>query len=288
MSVREAFIPLPHGEPSAVLFNMLSALIDIGKQMSSSTDILAGVPQGQNTPVGTTLAMIEQGMKQIDASYKRVYRSLKKELKLLYRLNNIYLQDDVYKNVTDDNEANVDADFNLDDFDVEPVGDTRISSQVMRHMKAKETLDMALQLQGVIDIKEAARRVLVAMDVSDIEALIPEGMPPEEMMQKLMEADQIMKAMNQQIEQMGQALQDKERTEAREDKKVQQKDTELSIKDRDSMREAQKIGADIEVSVADQETKEELAESVIELNEAKTVETLVSAATPKESSTESK
>jgi len=60
----------------------MSFLIDTGKEMSSITDVMAGVPQGANTPVGTTLAMIEQGMKVMDAVYKRVYLALKKEFKM--------------------------------------------------------------------------------------------------------------------------------------------------------------------------------------------------------------
>ena len=56
--IAENIIPLPAKDPSGVVFSLLNLLVDTGKEMSSITDVMAGVPQGANTPVGTTIAMI--------------------------------------------------------------------------------------------------------------------------------------------------------------------------------------------------------------------------------------
>lgn len=181
MELKNSIVLLPTKEPSMVLYQTLLYLIDMGKEMSSTTDVLAGVPQGANTPVGTTLAMIDEGMKVIDAVYKRIYGSLRKEFKMLYRLNSIYLTQETYQNVLDNDEADFENDFNQKDFDILPVGDSRISSQVMRTMKAQAARDIVASTPGA-NLPEASRNVLKSMDVSDVDALIPEGPNAEELM----------------------------------------------------------------------------------------------------------
>lgn len=178
-------VPLPAKEPSMVLFNLMTFLVDIGKDMSSITDIMSGVPQGQNTPVGTTLAMIEQGMKVIDAIYKRIYRALKVEFKMLYRINSIYLEEQNYISILDSQNAQA-GDYSMEGFDIVPVGDTRISSQMMRTMKAQAVRDVAASTPGA-NVVEASRQFLQSMEISDslIDQVLPQGQDPAQMEQMI-------------------------------------------------------------------------------------------------------
>lgn len=224
MNLRDNIVPLPAKDPSATLFQLMVLLIDMGKEMSSITDVMSGVPQGQNTPVGTTLAMIEQGMKVIDAVYKRVYRALKVEFKMLYRINSIYLDGQIYAEVLDDPEANQQEDYKKGDFDIVPVGDTRISSQVMRTMKAQGALDLVREIPGA-DVKYAAKQVLMSMDIEEVDSYIPEMPPAEELMAQIEELKAYSETMTQQMQALTQQLQGSE--EARKDK-------ELDIKEKES------------------------------------------------------
>ena len=52
-----------------------------------ATDAATGQNPGQNQKVGTTQAVIEQGEKVFNGIYKRTYRAMKKEFRLIYRLN---------------------------------------------------------------------------------------------------------------------------------------------------------------------------------------------------------
>jgi hypothetical protein len=210
-------------------------LIDMGKQMSSITDVMAGVPQGANTPVGTTLAMIEQGMKVVDAVYKRVYRGMKKEFKMLYRLNSIYLPEQVYANALDDQGASLE-DFNMKDFDVLPVGDTRISSQVMRTMKAQSAREIAMTTPNA-DIRAASMRVLESMDIQNPEEILPELPPSEVLMQQMDELKAYADTMTQQMQSLTQQLQGSE--EARKDKELMLKAQETQTKMVESASKAQ-------------------------------------------------
>ena len=182
MKLSESVMPLPAKEPSVVLFNLMSFLIDIGEKMSSTTDVLSGVQQGPNTPVGTTMAMIEQGMKELDAVYKRVYRALRKEYRMLYRINSIYMDEQQYMTVLDNPAAVMEGDFAMGDFDIMPVGDARISTQYMRIMKAQQAREIVMSTPGA-NVQEASRNMLEAMDVSGVDALIPETPDAEQLMQ---------------------------------------------------------------------------------------------------------
>jgi hypothetical protein len=85
VDLKNSIVPLPIKEPSAVLFNLLGMLIEAAKEISATKDILTGETNQAQQPVGTTLAMIEQGLKVYTAIIKRVHRALKAELGLSLR-----------------------------------------------------------------------------------------------------------------------------------------------------------------------------------------------------------
>lgn len=88
--LRKSIFPLPVREPSAVLFNLLSLLIDFTSRISGATETMVGESVGQNTPAETSRSMVEQGMKIYSAIFKRTWRAMKEEFKKLYVLNAIY------------------------------------------------------------------------------------------------------------------------------------------------------------------------------------------------------
>ena len=69
-SIREAIMPLPYKEPSGTLLQMLGVLIDSGRRFASVADINVG-DSNQAMPVGTTVALLEQGTKILSAIHKR-------------------------------------------------------------------------------------------------------------------------------------------------------------------------------------------------------------------------
>jgi chaperonin GroES len=67
--------------PSPVLFQLLGMLMDAAKDVASTNDAITG-DAARTAPVGTTLALIEQGQQVFNAIYKRVYRGLREEFQL--------------------------------------------------------------------------------------------------------------------------------------------------------------------------------------------------------------
>jgi chaperonin GroES len=180
-AIRESMVPLNPAGPSPVLFQMLGMLIDSGREIASVQDVMTGDVQRQNMPVGTTLALIEQGMMVFTASYKRIYRSLADEFALLAKLNQKYLDPRKYMEFHDE-QVDPKVDFDLEDMDITPVADPRAVTSMQSMGRAQALLDLADK--GLVDRGAVTLRVLEAMNIDDIEALMPQPDPMQQAMQE--------------------------------------------------------------------------------------------------------
>lgn len=168
--LKKQIVPLPSKEPSKVLFELLTALIQSGKELASVAEIFTGKMPGQNTPATTTMATVEQGMKVFTAVYKRIYRSLGEEFKKLYRLNSIYLNPNSYAE-TMDMPVGPD-DFSLEDHRIYPGADPTAVSQTEKLMKAQGLMEM-LQVGLPLDPVKVMMRMLEAQEQPNWQELIP-------------------------------------------------------------------------------------------------------------------
>jgi hypothetical protein len=81
--IRNSIIPLPYKEPSATLAQLLGVLIESGRRFVSIADQQIASPGSQQQPVGTTVALLERGMKVMSAIHKRLHYAQKTEFRLL-------------------------------------------------------------------------------------------------------------------------------------------------------------------------------------------------------------
>ena len=170
-SIRENMIDINHPGPSPVLFQLLGLMIDAGKEIASIKDILTGEQKASNTPASTTLALIEQGLKVFTAIYKRIHRSFKHELWLLFKLNQRYLKPKQYFTLVDSQDPVeiLSQDYQLDDLDITPVSDPTMVTDMQRMARAEALLPMAEDPD--FNGKEIKRRYLEAMGIEDIDGL---------------------------------------------------------------------------------------------------------------------
>src|SRR3990167_1147618 len=172
--LKKQIFPLPVREPSNVLFQLLGMLAQSSKELASVAEIFVGKMPGQNTPATTTMATIEQGMKVFTAIYKRVYRSLQREFKKLYRLNGIYLDTTVEQNIVDEQIGP--QDYESKSYDVCPSADPQATTKQEKLVKAQALMEL-LQL-GTIDPMAVTLRILEAQEQENPESLLPKGPPP--------------------------------------------------------------------------------------------------------------
>ena len=170
--LRKSFIPLPFKEPSPTLLQLLGVLTESGRRFASIADAMVGESAGSG-PVGTTIAIIEQGSKVFSAIHKRLHQAQGREFQLIYRLNGEYLDDEYPYEVIGETKKIRRKDFDSA-INVVPVSDPNIFSQAQRIALAQTGLQLAQQAPSIIDTKEAYRRFLQALNIPDYQDLMIE------------------------------------------------------------------------------------------------------------------
>jgi hypothetical protein len=172
--ISKAIYTLPFKEPSQVLFNLLELLIQVCEQISSTTDVTQGQNPSQNVSSGVASQQLEQATKLFGGINKRVYRSLKREYEKVYELNYKFLDNKSYRNVLDDEAADVKKDFECDSLAIYPIADPTMSSIAQRLTKA-----IAVQQLKTVDARAADTYLLdsLQLDKSQIDVLLPPADP---------------------------------------------------------------------------------------------------------------
>lgn len=178
-SIRDSIVPLPTPEPSQTLFALLGFLAQSGKELGSLRDMLNG-ENAANVQATTMMALVEQGITQFKSIYKRVYRSLKSEFKIIYDINSKHLDNEKYAEVLDEPTGSVDvkADFSLKGFDIVPVAD--VASVTNTQRMAKANFLMQFLNDPFVDQMLLRQRILAAFNIENYQELIttpPEGQP---------------------------------------------------------------------------------------------------------------
>ena len=175
--LRKSIFPLPVREPSAVLFNLLSLLINYTERVSGSSDMMVGQTPGQNTPAETTRAVVEQGMKVYTSIFKRCWRAMKEEFKKRYVLNAIYMPDSM--SFGSKGQKATKADYLGDPDEVVPVADPSLASDAARFAQAQAIAERSQMVPGY-DPEVVERTFLRALRVDGIDVLYPgpKKMPP--------------------------------------------------------------------------------------------------------------
>lgn len=174
--IRNSIVPMTFPGPDGTLFQLLGMLIEAGKEISSTKDIMTGDTGGRTQTATTTIALIEQGMMVFTAAYKRIFRALRQEYKLLARINATTVDPEQYNafhDMVDENGQPVmfdpAQDYGYADMDICPTADPRSVTKMQEMAKAQMLMQMAdAQL---VNRQEAANRMLEAANIGNREAL---------------------------------------------------------------------------------------------------------------------
>ena len=168
--VNKAIMPLPFKEPSNTLFNLMTAITDAGRRFASTADLNVG-DVNPNAPVGSTVALIEQGSKSFSAIHKRLHYSQGQEFKLLSKLNAEYLPESFQFSIGGTSQTIFAKDFDSR-IDVIPVSDPNIFSTAQRIAQAQAVLQMSQQSPQLHDVYEAHKRMYEAIRINNIDEIL--------------------------------------------------------------------------------------------------------------------
>jgi len=174
--LKNSIIPLPYKEPSATLANLLGVVVDSGRRFAQVADAKTADVNSQ-APVGTTVALIEQGSKIISSIHKRLHYAQKQEFRMLAE---IFAENPVpYPYFV----GNVPPETMQADFDgrvdILPVSDPNIFSMSQRLSLAQTQLQLAQAAPEIHNVNEAYRRMYDALDIKNIEAILPPKPQPK-------------------------------------------------------------------------------------------------------------
>lgn len=174
-NIRDAIIPLPYKEPSATLAQLLGALVEGGRRFVSVADQQAQ-NMGQEQPVGTTVALLERGMKVLSAIHKRLHYGQKQEFKILARIIGENMPVMYPYELPNDGQQLKQQDFD-GRVDILPVSDPNIFSMAQRVALAQEQLKLAQTNPQMHNLHAAYRRMYQALEVQNIDEILPP--PPQ-------------------------------------------------------------------------------------------------------------
>jgi hypothetical protein len=150
--LQQAIMPLPYNGPSPALLELSQRLITQTQQLASTTEV--GISEnGENTPVGTTIAMLEVANRMQSAILRTIHASFSDEIQLLYGMLNP-------------------LEANNDNLSIIPVSDPSIESTTQRIMKAESLLKIASTDPQLHNMPEVYTRVYKALGISNIEGVL--------------------------------------------------------------------------------------------------------------------
>jgi len=176
--IRNSIIPLPYKEPSGTLAQLLASLIEGGRRFVSIADQQIGESKSGDMPVGTTVALLERGMKVMSAIHKRLHYAQKTEFRLLARIFAENLPSSYPYEV-----AGAPSEVKAQDFDgrvdVIPVSDPNIFSMAQRVTLAQTQLQLAQSNPNIHNLHEAYKRMYQALEVQNIDQILPAKKEPQ-------------------------------------------------------------------------------------------------------------
>jgi hypothetical protein len=169
-SVRDNIMALPYKEPSQVLAALLDRITEEGRRLGSIADMKIS-DMSANSPVGTTLALLERQLKTMSAVQARVHYSMKQEFKLLKAIIRDYAPTEYEYDPQYGDKRAKQADYDL--VEVIPVSDPNSSTMAQRIMQYQAVIQLAAQAPQIYDLPQLHRQMIEVLGVKNADKLVP-------------------------------------------------------------------------------------------------------------------
>ena len=169
-TIRDNLMVLPYKEPSQVLAALMDKIVDEGRRFASAADMKVS-DMSANSPVGSTLAILERTLKVMSAVNARIYYSMKKEFGLLKNIIRDYTDPEYQYDPSTGTPGAKQADY--DKVNLIPVADPNAATMAQKVVQYQAVMQMAQQNPDIYDLKELNRQMLEVLGVKNIGKLIP-------------------------------------------------------------------------------------------------------------------
>ena len=169
-ALKDNIMPLPYKEPSQVLMGLLGQIVEEGRRFANTADLQIS-DMSANSPVGTTLAILERTLKVMSAVQARIHYSMKQELGLLKGIIAAYTPEDYsYDPVEGDRRAKK-SDY--DNVAVIPVSDPNASTMAQKIVQYQAVMQLAQQTPQIYNMPLLHRQMLEVLGIKEANKLVP-------------------------------------------------------------------------------------------------------------------
>jgi hypothetical protein len=169
-TIKDNIMTLPYKEPSQVLYSLLGTIVEEGRRFASAADLKVSDMSAQS-PVGTTLAILERTLKVMSAVQARIHYAMKQEFKLLKGIIRDYT-DDEYSYQPDSAHPRIKrSDYDM--VEVIPVSDPNAATMSQKVVQYQAVLQLAQGAPQIYDMPLLHRQMLEVLGIRNADKLIP-------------------------------------------------------------------------------------------------------------------
>ena len=170
-AIRDNILPLPYKEPSQTLSLLMDRIVEDGRKFAAVSDLKISDMSSQS-PVGTTLAVLERVLKVMTAVQARVYYAMKQEFKLLAGIIRDNTPDEYsYEPEVGDRKAKK-ADY--DDVDIIPVSDPNASTMSQKVVQYQAVLQLSQTAPQLYNLPFLHRQMIETLGVKNASMIVPD------------------------------------------------------------------------------------------------------------------
>jgi len=169
-TIKDNIMTLPYKEPSQVLYTLLGTIVEEGRRFASAADLKVSDMSAQS-PVGTTLAILERTLKVMSAVQARIHYSMKQEFKLLRDIIRDYTPEDYSYEPEEGSRRAKQSDY--DDVEVIPVSDPNAATMSQKVVQYQAVMQLAQQAPQLYDLPYLHRQMLEVLGIKNAAKLVP-------------------------------------------------------------------------------------------------------------------
>jgi hypothetical protein len=148
----------------------LGTIVEEGRRFASAADLKVSDMSAQS-PVGTTLAILERTLKVMSAVQARIHYSMKQEFKLLKTIIRDYTPEEYSYEPVEGPPRAKQSDY--DDVDVIPVSDPNAATMSQKVVQYQAVMQLAQQAPQLYDLPYLHRQMLEVLGIRNAAKLVP-------------------------------------------------------------------------------------------------------------------
>ena len=168
-TIKDNIMTLPYKEPSQVLYTLLGTIVDEGRRFAGAADLQVS-DMSANSPVGTTLAILERTLKVMSAVQARIHYAMKQEFQLLRDIIRDYTPEEYDYEPEDGTPRAKKGDYDL--VTVIPVSDPNASTMAQKVVQYQAVMQLAQGAPQLYDMPYLHRQMLEVLGIHNADKLV--------------------------------------------------------------------------------------------------------------------